>query len=153
MARSSLTCCTLMSEATDLTRAGPPVDPPTVPGVSAVHSGARRIQRKRAKGWRLPAGAVCVTRPGKWGNPWVHDGTKAGRVIAWKLFEVHIKDRRDPWPGWVDLIGYPSDEEIRAELAGRDLACWCPVDSPCHGDVLLAIANIDDRSLAVDRPC
>jgi len=63
-------------------------------------------------------------------------------VIAWKLFELHIKDRQDPWPGWVDLIGYPSDEEIRAELPGRDLACWCPVDSPCHGDVLLAVANI-----------
>jgi hypothetical protein len=26
-------------------------------------------------------------------------------------------------------------------LAGRDLACWCPLDQPCHADVLLAIAN------------
>jgi len=62
-------------------------------------------------------------------------------VIAWKLFEMHIKTRQNR-PGWVDLISYPSDEEIRAELAGRDLACWCPVGSPCHGDVLLAVANI-----------
>jgi hypothetical protein len=30
---------------------------------------------------------------------------------------------------------------IRAELAGRDLACWCPLDQPCHADVLLEIAN------------
>ena len=111
------------------------------PGTS-VELNARRIQRKRVKGWRLPDGAVCVTRPGKWGNPWKYDGTKAGRVIAAELFKLHIKDRQDPWPGWVDLIGYPSDEEIRAELAGCDLACWCPAGSPCHGDVLLAVANI-----------
>lgn len=26
-------------------------------------------------------------------------------------------------------------------LRGRDLACWCPLDQPCHADVLLAIAN------------
>lgn len=35
----------------------------------------------------------------------------------------------------------PSVAEIRAELRGRDLACWCPLDQPCHADVLLAIAN------------
>jgi hypothetical protein len=28
----------------------------------------------------------------------------------------------------------------RAELAGRDLACWCPPDRPCHADVLLELA-------------
>jgi hypothetical protein len=22
-------------------------------------------------------------------------------------------------------------------LRGRDLACWCPIGSPCHADVLL----------------
>lgn len=31
--------------------------------------------------------------------------------------------------------------EVRAALAGRDLACWCPLDQPCHADVLLGIAN------------
>ena len=30
----------------------------------------RRIQQRRARGWRKPAGAVAVTRPGFWGNPW-----------------------------------------------------------------------------------
>ncbi len=29
-----------------------------------------------------------------------------------------------------------------AELRGRDLACWCPLDGgPCHADVLLEWAN------------
>ncbi|SII07108.1 Uncharacterised protein [Mycobacteroides abscessus subsp. abscessus] len=27
------------------------------------------------------------------------------------------------------------------ELAGHDLACWCPLDQPCHADVLLELAN------------
>lgn len=26
-------------------------------------------------------------------------------------------------------------------LRGRDLCCWCPLDQPCHADVLLRIAN------------
>lgn len=30
---------------------------------------------------------------------------------------------------------------IREELRGKNLACWCKVGTPCHGDVLLAIAN------------
>jgi hypothetical protein len=34
---------------------------------------------------------------------------------------------------------------VRAELAGHDLACWCPLDSPCHADVLLAIANGEEQ--------
>jgi hypothetical protein len=29
----------------------------------------QRIQRKRTAGWRKPAGAVCVTRPSVYGNP------------------------------------------------------------------------------------
>jgi len=27
------------------------------------------------------------------------------------------------------------------ELRGKDLACWCPLDKPCHADVLLRLAN------------
>lgn len=32
-------------------------------------------------------------------------------------------------------------DDVRRELAGKDLACWCPVGQPCHGDVLLEVAN------------
>ena len=38
-------------------------------------------------------------------------------------------------------IGESVYDTIRRELAGRDLACWCPLDQPCHADVLLEIAN------------
>ena len=30
---------------------------------------------------------------------------------------------------------------IRHHLRGKNLACWCPLDQPCHADVLLDIAN------------
>lgn len=33
--------------------------------------------------------------------------------------------------------------EIRILLGGQNLACWCPLDQPCHADVLLEIANRD----------
>lgn len=32
--------------------------------------------------------------------------------------------------------------EIKRELRGKNLACWCKA-SPCHADVLLEIANTD----------
>nr|WP_272896981.1 DUF4326 domain-containing protein [Mycolicibacterium tusciae] len=34
-----------------------------------------------------------------------------------------------------------STEDVRRELRGHDLVCWCPLDSPCHADVLLELAN------------
>jgi hypothetical protein len=27
------------------------------------------------------------------------------------------------------------------KLRGKNLACWCPLDQPCHADVLLELAN------------
>lgn len=30
---------------------------------------------------------------------------------------------------------------LRRDLAGKDLACWCPLDQRCHADVLLELAN------------
>ena len=27
------------------------------------------------------------------------------------------------------------------ELTGHDLMCFCPLDQPCHADVLLELAN------------
>jgi hypothetical protein len=39
---------------------------------------------------------------------------------------------------WREL---PSIEAIRSELCGKDLACFCALDQPCHADVLLEIAN------------
>lgn len=35
----------------------------------------------------------------------------------------------------------PSKIDIRGALRGKNLACWCSLDGPCHADVLLEIAN------------
>lgn len=32
-------------------------------------------------------------------------------------------------------------DDVRRDLAGRDVACWCPLSVPCHGDVLLQVGN------------
>jgi hypothetical protein len=32
-----------------------------------------------------------------------------------------------------------------APLRGKDLACWCPLDQPCHADVLLELVNKGDE--------
>ncbi|MFZ4687885.1 MAG: DUF4326 domain-containing protein [Polymorphobacter sp.] len=34
-------------------------------------------------------------------------------------------------------------DRIRIDLRGKNLACWCALDAPCHVDVLLALANGD----------
>lgn len=45
------------------------------------------------------------------------------------------------WPiDWAPRPGFAA-EQIRAELGGHDLACWCALDQPCHADVLLELAN------------
>lgn len=39
----------------------------------------------------------------------------------------------------------PTVAEIREHLAGKNLACWCRLDEPCHADVLLAVANLPEK--------
>ena len=128
---------------------------------------AERIQRRRTKGWRMPDGAAYVGRPTKWGNPFRVDGDaapwaavatggkaniardRAHGVVAlyvrWlsgapiecpltrMMAKAEFEARGKPEP--------PTVADIRKELAGKDLACFCPLDQPCHADVLLEIAN------------
>lgn len=94
-----------------------------------------RIQLKRTKGWRMPDNTVSVARPGKWGNPWaVSDELPVS--LAVRAFSNMLKD-----PELRASVNYPSDDEIRAELGGKNLACWCREGEACHGDVLLELAN------------
>lgn len=32
-------------------------------------------------------------------------------------------------------------EDVHSALSGKTLACWCPLDQPCHADVLLSVAS------------
>ena len=91
----------------------------------------KRIQRKRTKGWRMPEGAVYVGRPTKWGNPWIvrSDTGEQLRRLTVDQYQTYLELQIEH--GELDL----------AELRGKDLACWCRLDQPCHADILLELAN------------
>ncbi|RDV44879.1 hypothetical protein DOE76_11515 [Leifsonia sp. ku-ls] len=93
-----------------------------------------RIQLSRRKGWRKPADTVVVARPTRWGNPF--PVAELGRERAIAAFRSMLGD-----PDARAAHRYPEPEEIVARLAGHILACWCPLDQPCHADVLLEVAN------------
>lgn len=100
----------------------------------------KRIQRKRVKGWRMPENTVYIGRPSKFGNPAVVGKIFEGEIIVdAEQAKEKFRDiyERGTW------INYrlPSPSDIQKLLAGKDVACFCPIDGPCHGDVLLDIAN------------
>ena len=70
---------------------------------------------------------VYIGRPGKWGNPFkLENEARRAMVIA-------------EYRSW--LLQRPQlVEDAKRELRGKVLGCWC-APKPCHGDVLLEIAN------------
>jgi len=90
-----------------------------------------RVQLRRTKGWRIPANTVKVDRTTPWGNPYQGTGDGIDRAYMVSLFRAYI-DRPEQAAKRAD---------IRRELRGKNLACWCPEGEPCHADVLFEIAN------------
>jgi hypothetical protein len=100
-----------------------------------------RIQRRRSKGWRMPAGAIYVGRPTKWGNPFRIGAPNADDcMVCGSREEAVSKYRSEITTFHGGFVGVDA-EAIRRELRGKDLACWCPLDQPCHADVLLELSN------------
>ena len=108
----------------------------------------------------MPPNTVYVGRPTIWGSPFkASQAIEAGYLVGggyetpyevgsflkmcfrdW-LTDAGLRGRRDWWQG-------PESDRRKAaiwrhldELRGKDLACWCPLDVPCHADVLLEWAN------------
>ncbi|AZS07327.1 hypothetical protein PP505_gp57 [Gordonia phage Dorito] len=118
----------------------------------------KRIQRKRTKGWRMPEGAVYVGRPTWLGNPFavgeVYDRVIYSSKTMGGAMDMRVRDREhavDLYRQWLDGLVHhvdggdpPTLRQIRQHLHGRDLVCWCPLDAPCHADVLLELANGGD---------
>lgn len=92
----------------------------------------------------MPAGAVYVGRPTKWGNPF-----KVGRDgdvgYCLQLYRQLAAGQLCLSLGPVSLLtqrrARAAMEQAIDELRGKDLACFCRLDAPCHADVLLDIAN------------
>lgn len=108
-------------------------------------SAPKRIQLRRTKGWHKPEGSVVVSRPSKWGNPYrVHDKCSPAQAVSQYRDLIHRiassdtecwhSDGLSPWDRHIV-------RHIQESLRGHGLACWCPLDQPCHADVLLEIAN------------
>jgi hypothetical protein len=93
-------------------------------------SDVKRVQRRRQRGWRTPPNTVYVGRPTKWGNPF-SIGERFTREQAVAAYRPYIQAMIEAKPEKYDLN----------ELNGKKLACWCPLDQPCHADVLLELAN------------
>ena len=83
----------------------------------------RRVQLRRTKGWKMPPNTVSVARPTRWGNPYC---VGAGMTAADAVHRYRGHLRTSLAGGCLDLT----------ELRGRNLACWCPLESPCHADEL-----------------
>lgn len=100
---------------------------------------AYRFQLSRTAGWRKPAGGISCARPHRWSNPYrVADH---GREEAVRLYEQDLiagqlvvdRGRRSE-----KRVGV---EDVRRELAGKPLGCFCRLDLVCHVDVLVRMAN------------
>ncbi|GGA10943.1 hypothetical protein GCM10011333_12210 [Sediminivirga luteola] len=122
------------------------------------------------KGWRMPADTIYVGRGTRWGNPWHGRGGTTYGPAWWEYRsramsevtrgtsdneKVHLyRTNSDPHASaahavelfrtYCDVMDRDHKHEFAAwvhPLRGRDLACWCRLDAPCHADVLLEIAN------------
>lgn len=115
----------------------------------------RRIQLSRARGWRLPENTVKVDRSSAFGNPFgirecrdmldLTDSAARRQVVAWFREWVALPNDHDRL-NVLGCYGDTSQQHARlhsrlSSLRGKNLACWCALDAPCHADVLLEIAN------------
>lgn len=138
-----------------------PLPPP--PGVGRPIAQGRRVVRPRRRGQPLPPNTVYVGRPTIWGNPFSDrylgistrppSHRKIGHAKSVKLHRQWLMgeiaaltlERMGFCPKEVEAL-----ERLRIkvlsrlhELAGKDLACWCPLTSRwCHADTLLELVPI-----------
>lgn len=116
-------------------------------------TGPQRIQLSRRKGWRMPQNTVKVDRTTGYGNPF-----KIGEIPA-PAFYAYVDQPGRPIANAAEAVRFfqrllvhnikINDPTVDAlvQLRGKNLACWCPVGSPCHADVLLKFANAGRAAL------
>jgi hypothetical protein len=116
-----------------------------------------RIQLSRRKGWKMPPNTVKVDRSSLFGNPfavskgWITGGEltmKTERYFVGDTFQ-HFATKHEAMQKAVEYFvahmnsprAWKQRELVKIGLRGKNLACWCPLDQPCHADVLLELAN------------
>jgi hypothetical protein len=108
----------------------------------------RRVMRSRKKGVKLPENAIYVGRPTVFGNPFMV--ARFGHLSAVNLHRrwltIGISALRleaiDFCPAEIDTINRFRIDALAKmpRLRGRDLACWCSLNGPCHADTLMELA-------------
>jgi len=121
----------------------------------------QRIQRKRTKGYDMQAEsmalnglpAVSVCRPGKWGNHFsVMWSPERAEFYVWNtlanqssiLFHSKRAAAEEACVSFRFFLERKYREELSTHalpLRGKNLACFCPLDMPCHADIWIEIAN------------
>lgn len=113
----------------------------------------KRIQRKRSPGWKMPENTTYVGRPTRWGNPYIVTKRKVADAWQWIVSSPdgeasgRYTSKRAANSRAVQLYEWMLQDELKSNplalesLKGRDLACWCSLDCPCHADVLIELAN------------
>ena len=118
-----------------------------------------RVKLSRAKGWRMPPNTVKVDRSTRWGNPfaiesmgstklWCPDtrswltGLCSVRLIGGRYwYRSHLSRRQAVMLSCEMFAAEVGPALDPSPLRGKNLACWCALDAPCHADVLLELAN------------
>ena len=116
----------------------------------------KRVQRLSHKGYKTPENTVYVGRPTPFGSPFKL--TREGWILC---YSIH-RTRLSPWFYWSASGGFTVADVVElyeqwvtgklrrsflatapdySVLRGKDLSCFCSLDTPCHADVLLKVAN------------
>lgn len=107
----------------------------------------KRVQRKRTKGFRLPPKTKCINRGTDWGNPfkvikkgdgWLalyYHSDNVGVFVPKKEYAIRLSIN---WYRKYLLTQIERGTLSLSDFDGYDhIACFCPVDQPCHGDVII----------------
>ena len=104
-----------------------------------------RVQLRRTKGWKMPPNTVKVDRSTRWGNPFNQTQTytnHAGGVLLPLRCPASLDRCLDLFQAFAFGMAVYNGEWLKP-LRGKNLACWCPLDQPCHADALLELANAE----------
>jgi hypothetical protein len=110
-----------------------------------------RVQLRRVKGWRLPPNTVVVDCRTPFGNHFGGDRKESLRAYReWVESGLEGRpSRTGHFFGGLDALNnYERRNELvrrLPELRGKDLACWCKLGEACHADILLELANREER--------
>ncbi|MEU7183230.1 MULTISPECIES: DUF4326 domain-containing protein [Streptomyces] len=87
---------------------------------------------------RLPATCIYVGKGSRYANPFrtgdASPSVHRTPMTAQEAVELFAATLRGP-------VGRCYAEQFARALHGLDLVCTCPLDAPCHADVLLCLAN------------